>query len=256
MTFTTLILCFLFGLIVGSFLNVLILRYNTGRSLGGRSGCLSCGKKLSWYELVPVLSFFLQRGRCRGCRSKISWQYPLVELFTGAIFSLVAWYFWPTPGLMIFSWLVATVSIFIFAYDWRHQIIPDSATVILIFLAILRVLFFGPGVLNSVLTGAGFFLAFWALWYFSGGRWLGFGDAKLVLAIGLLLGWEQGITALCLAFWLGAIVGLALIAIGRAGKLLRHRRRYTIKSEIPFAPFILIGAWLSVILQINGIFFF
>ena len=247
---------FIFGLIVGSFLNVLILRYNTGRSLGGRSGCLSCGKKLSWYELIPVLSFFLQHGRCRGCKSKISWQYPLVEILTGVMFALTAWYFWATPGLMIFYWLVATVSIFIFSYDWRHQIIPDSATITLIFLAVLRVLFFGPGVVDSILTGLGFFLVFWALWYFSGGRWLGFGDAKLVFAIGLLLGFQQGIVALCLAFWLGAIVGLALIAISRGSKLLKAGRRYTIKSEIPFAPFLLIGLWLSIILQINEIFFF
>ena len=253
---STILFTFIFGLIVGSFLNVLILRYHTGRPISGRSGCMSCGKKLSWYELLPVVSFFLQHGRCRGCKSKISWQYPIVEVLTGVMFVLITWYFGATPGLMIFYWLLATVSIFIFAYDWRHQIIPDSATVILLFLAILRVLFFGPGVLDSVITGIGFFLVFWSLWYFSGGRWLGFGDAKLVFVLGLLLGWQQGIVALCLAFWLGAIVGLGMIAISRAGKLIKNTRRYTIKSEIPFAPFLLIGVWLSIILQINEIFFF
>ncbi|MFA6416338.1 MAG: prepilin peptidase [Candidatus Paceibacterota bacterium] len=247
---------FLFGLIIGSFLNVLILRYNTGRSIGGRSGCFSCSKKLSWYELIPVVSFFVQNGRCRGCKSKISWQYPLVEIMTGLIFSLIAWCFWAVPGLVVFYWLLATVSIFIFAYDWRHQIIPDSATVIFIFMAVLRILFFGPGIVDSLLTGLGFFLVFWALWYFSGGRWLGFGDAKLVLAIGLLLGWQQGLVAMCLAFWLGAIVGLVLIAVSRGHRLLKSSHHYTIKSEIPFAPFILIGAWLVILLKINEIFFF
>lgn len=75
----------LFGLIVGSFLNVVILRMNTGKTLGGRSMCLSCNKKLEWYELIPLVSFIIQRGRCTKCHSKISWQYPIVEAITAVL---------------------------------------------------------------------------------------------------------------------------------------------------------------------------
>lgn len=81
---------FLFGLIIGSFLNVVIYRYNTGRSVQGRSGCLSCGKTLSAVELIPLFSFIFQKGKCHGCGSKISWQYPLVEFSTGIAFTLIA----------------------------------------------------------------------------------------------------------------------------------------------------------------------
>lgn len=250
------IFVFVLGLIIGSFLNVLILRYNTGRSLGGWSGCLSCQKKLCWYELIPVVSFMWQGGRCRGCRSKISWQYPLVEFFTGIIFSLIYWRFYLVPGQVLFYWLAAAASIFIFVYDWRHLIIPDRAIVFLIVLAVIRALFFGPGLIESLTTGFGLFLVFWLLWYFSGGRWLGFGDAKLVLALGILLGWPASFSALCLAFWSGAIIGLSLIAFSQAKKLLKLFRRYTMKSELPFAPFLLIGTWLVILCQINEIFFY
>ena len=80
---------FIFGLIIGSFLNVVILRFNTERSFGGRSGCMSCRKKLFWYELVPLFSFLGLKGRCKNCKTKISWQYPLVEFITGLIFSCI-----------------------------------------------------------------------------------------------------------------------------------------------------------------------
>ena len=251
-----LIVSFLLGAIIGSFLNVLILRYNTGRSLGGRSGCLSCGKKLRWSELIPIVSFLWQKGKCVGCRSRVSWQYPIVESSTGFLFALIFWSLAPTISLIIFYWLVAGASGFIIAYDWKHQIIPDRANYFLFGLAVLRVLFFGPSLIESVLTGLAFFLIFWALWYFSDGRWLGFGDAKLVLSLGLLLGASAGVTALCLAFWLGAIIGLTLIAFGRVSKLLKLFKRYTMKSEVPFAPFLLLGAWLTILFQLNVFFFF
>src|SRR3989344_1792899 len=90
------IFVFILGTIIGSFLNVVILRYNTGSSIQGRSGCMSCGKPLVWYELFPVLSFLFLLGRCGGCKSRISAQYPLVELLTGIIFLLTFLQFSPS----------------------------------------------------------------------------------------------------------------------------------------------------------------
>ena len=101
------ILFFIFGTIVGSFLNVLILRYNTGISAArGRSFCFSCGKNLNWLELVPVLSFLFQKGKCRGCKSKISWQYPLVECLTGLLFVGVFLRYGGVNGLFSSVWLI------------------------------------------------------------------------------------------------------------------------------------------------------
>ncbi|MFA5291257.1 MAG: prepilin peptidase, partial [Candidatus Paceibacterota bacterium] len=132
---------FFFGLVIGSFLNVVILRYQTGRGLSGRSGCFSCGKKLNWYELIPILSFFFQRGRCRGCQSKISWQYPIVELLTGLLFALIYWHLagaWPE---VIFYCLIASLLIVITAYDLKHQIIPDQFVFAFILLSLLKPIF-------------------------------------------------------------------------------------------------------------------
>ncbi len=90
-----LILPFLFGIIIGSFLNVVALRFNTGVGINGRSMCMSCGTKLTWRELIPLFSFLFQKGSCKTCKSKISWQYPLVEFMAGAFFVLILLYFPP-----------------------------------------------------------------------------------------------------------------------------------------------------------------
>src|SRR6185369_2783346 len=94
-----LVVCFIFGTIVGSFLNVLALRFNTGMGIRGRSKCMSCSKTLTWVELIPIVSFALQRGACRSCRTKISWQYPLVEFLAGALFVLI-FLLYPPVGLV------------------------------------------------------------------------------------------------------------------------------------------------------------
>src|SRR5574343_2050011 len=107
----SLILSFVFGAIVGSFLNVVSLRFNTGVGLGGRSKCMSCGTGLTWKELVPIFSFLFQRGACKKCKSKISWQYPLVEFVAGVIFVLIFIIFPPTSyvaGLQTLLYIIAT----------------------------------------------------------------------------------------------------------------------------------------------------
>lgn len=239
-------LVFVFGLIVGSFLNVVIYRYGTGYSVLGRSGCLICGAPLRWFELVPLASFLIQAGRCRVCQGRISWQYPLVELATGLLFLGAFWRgaYLLTPRLFA-DWVSLSLLLVITVYDWRHKIIPDHFVYGFIVLALLRVVALGPALLPAA-AGLGLFVFFWLLWFASRGRWLGLGDAKLALGLGLFLGPAAALSATILAFWSGALVGLGLVGL----------KGYNLKSEVPFAPFLILGALLVYLFQIDVIAFF
>ncbi len=243
---------FLFGLIVGSFLNVVIYRFNTGATLLGRSMCFSCGKTLCWYELFPVLSFLLQRGRCRACGAKISWQYPIVELLTGLLYLgvfIVAGYDW-----MYFGYLIVQVTLLIIigVYDVKHKIIPNAFSYTFAGLSLLYILyefFFGDLSGNIFIwfaSGPVYFLPFAAMWYFSKGTWMGFGDAKLALGIGWFLGLGYAYISMMMSFWVGALVGLLLIGYGKLAGLTKDTEKVTMKSEIPFGPFLILGVLVMV----------
>lgn len=242
-----LIFIFILGLIVGSFLNVVALRYNTGKSLSGRSGCFSCGGRLRWYELIPVISFFAQEGRCRRCKSALSLQYPLVELVTGALFLLSALHYGFSLATLsvlpevLFAWLFFALLLVIVVYDIRHHIIPNGLSFALALLTVTRAL--ALGLYTSLLAGFLLFLFFWALWYFSAGRWMGFGDAKLAVGLGAFLGLSQVFAALTLSFWIGALYGLVMLSLPRS--------RATLKSEVPFAPFLALGTTLSFFFNVH-----
>ncbi|MBI2609846.1 prepilin peptidase [Candidatus Giovannonibacteria bacterium] len=239
MEFLTGFAVFLFGLAVGSFANVVILRYGTGeRIVNSRSHCFHCGCQLEWPDLMPVLSFFVLKGKCRHCHSKISIQYPLVELVFGALFLLtfLKWSrdFGSYEHLpVLFLWLFSIFLLVILsAYDFRHKILPDLFSFLFIFSGLaLSVFFFWNGVENFVLALAPAFLIFF-LWLFSRGRAMGFGDAKLMLGGGLFLGWPSALFALVFSFWAGAFYGITLLLIDR---------RISLKSEIPFGPFLVLG---------------
>lgn len=258
---------FLFGLVIGSFLNVVICRYNTGETLWGRSRCFACGRGLSVKELFPLLSFLVQKGKCRNCLSKISWQYPIVEFLTALLFSLsflklsssvnvimlTRLSFW----LAVFSsWIFISLLLVIAVYDYRHKIIPDFLVILAVFFALLgawlslersgfanQMIFALHGLL---LAGPTLALPLAGLWFISRGRWLGLGDAKLAYALGVFLGLSRGIVAFLLSFWIGAIIGLSLIVIGRLQSF--RSNRLSLKSELPFAPFLVAGALLSWLL--------
>lgn len=237
------VFAFVFGAVVGSFLNVVILRYNTGESIVYISShCFSCRKKLSWYELVPIFSFLIQKGKCRKCKSKISWQYPIVEMLAGVIFTLVAQKIFDFPAVLYY-WLTFSLLIVISAYDFRHKIIPNLLVYILIFLAFCHWLAIDKAALDVLLTGLGFFILFFGIWFFSKGRWMGLGDAKLALFIGLFLGLEKGLAAFFLSFWIGALLSIFL--------LLFLPKKFTLKSRIPFGPFLVLGAALAFLLGEN-----
>lgn len=257
----TILFVFILGLIIGSFLNVVILRYNTGRGIGGRSACFSCNKKLVWYELFPVLSFLVLGGRCRTCRSKISWQYPAVEFATGALFALVYWALSPLGWLVtIFYFVMTSLLVIITVYDLRHKIIPDFFVFLFILLGLIQP-FVLPGPISSnfiaaLLGGLITALPLFVLWVVSSGRWIGFGDVKLALGIGLFLGVRAGLSSLMLAFWLGAIIGLALIGLSKLSK--KRKGGYNMKSEVPFAPFLIISFLITLLFNFDviNVFFF
>jgi leader peptidase (prepilin peptidase)/N-methyltransferase len=248
------ILIFIFGVIAGSFLNVIIWRYNTGWSAAkGRSCCLVCAHTLKWPELVPIASFLLQGGQCVHCHSKISWQYPLVEFLSGLLF-LGVYYLALPPVLTVVYWLAVSLLLAIAVYDYRHKIIPEGLVWLVVALGLLRAFLMGD-VWPAMAMGVGGAVFFAALWAWSRGRWLGFGDAKLALAIGLLLGWPGGLTALVWAFWLGAIIGVLLIGLSKFINWRSGGLSFTIKSELPFAPFMVIGAVLHLIFNVRLPFF-
>jgi prepilin signal peptidase PulO-like enzyme (type II secretory pathway) len=248
---------FIFGLIIGSFLNVVIARYNTEKSFGGRSVCMSCQNKLAWYELVPLVSFFALLGRCRNCKTKISVQYPLVEIVTGLVFALLFLKFQNVffSSSLVFAFTYAYYStlfallIVIAVYDLKHKIIPDILSAVFGILAFLGIFFFQdlsfyPHIPNLLEFFSGIFIAlpFALVWLLSKGTWMGFGDAKLALGLGYLLGLSQVLSGVVVAFWSGAIIGLFLILFSKKHKM---------KSEIPFAPFLVLGAILAFLFELH-----
>jgi prepilin signal peptidase PulO-like enzyme (type II secretory pathway) len=231
------VLIFVLGLIFGSFGNVIILNLNTGESLIFRgSRCFVCGRKLGWFDMVPVASFLFLKGRCRLCLSRISLQYPLFELASAALFLLVYYRLgFRNPVLTIIAILFFWLMLMISAYDIRHKIIPDSLVYIAISVALIFSLFsvYDSSFIIHLLAGIGLFVFFAGLSLASRGRWMGFGDAKLALAIGLALGWPEAAIALLFSFWIGALFGLALAFVKKLKNL---------KIQIPFAPFLFLGS--------------
>lgn len=258
MDFLMLALVFVFGTIIGSFLNVVIYRYNSGSSpLTGRSQCFACGKTLGWYELVPVFSFLAQKGRCRKCATKLSWQYPIVEALSGAVFVVV--YLLSKPPLeSVYLLAIFSTLLIIAVYDLRHQIIPDGLA---LFFAIASLMWFFwviPGGYKeafrfpyywTLIAGPMLFSPFFALWLVSGGRWMGLGDGKLAWGIGWFLGATLGGSAIMLAFWIGAVY--ALVIIGMQKVFDGMQRRLSMQSEIPFGPFLIIGVFIVYFTKVN-----
>lgn len=229
------------GAILGSFLNALLFRYNTGRSvLRGRSQCMRCAHTLSVLDLIPLLSFAFLRGKCRYCGCRLSVQYPLVEA-AGAALGVLLFLQNPEPLAFALSLAAWMTLLFILVYDLKHQIIPWAASGLLAVLALAHVVLAGP-TLSSLVAGPLLALPLVLLSAVSAGRWMGWGDGALELGLGWMLGLSAGLTAFMFAFWIGAAVGIAL-TFGFKG--------YTMKSEVPFAPFLIAGAALATFLHVD-----
>jgi len=246
-----------FGLIIGSFLNVLILRQGI-RSVSGRSACMSCDRRIHWYDLIPVVSWIFLRGRCRNCGAAISIQYPLVEGGTGIVFAVIG----AAPILLLSKLLslpIAALLIAIAVHDLRTTIIPDAWVAITGVLSLISAIV-GVSTTDSyvvvLLAGPLAALPLFILWYVSDGRWMGLGDPKLALTLGWLLGFPGGFSAVFLAFIIGAAVGIPLLALSSPNampiikKLIPIKRfqssplGFTMKSEIPFGPFLIASCFI------------
>ncbi len=263
------LLLFLLGSAVGSFLGVLAMRYHEDEPLfarrvwSGRSFCEGCGKTLRWFELVPLASYIVQGGRCRSCRMRLSLQYPVIELISGALFVAVPIHFssyfqadfW-SGALWTVLWLVVWSALLLISLiDFRLHLIPDELNFLLGVLGVVMIAWLSVSapaessflgkyalllgtpqrvwlshVLAAVFSSG--FLGFLIL--ITRGRGMGIGDVKLAAALGLIFGWPDIALILFLSFVLGAAVGLLAIATHRKG----------LKSAVAFGPFLALGAFV------------
>ena len=243
------IFTFILGLIVGSGLNAFEFRFGDKKSFAvGRSICPMCKHELGALDLIPVVSFVALGGRCRYCKKAISWHYPVIELFTAISFTLYVVYsglvnraslYSSQSILQVLTGLVLiTILVFLLLYDARHQILPNGAVLMLAVLGLLSSLFVYKFSLESIAIGALVGFGFFGLMYLlSQGRWIGMGDVKLGLALGLALGASNTVFCLFSAYILGALYA--------AYVLLSHKKK--MKDKIAFGPFLVVGAIAALI---------
>ncbi len=245
---------FFLGSCIGSFLNVVIYRTEHDESwVWGRSHCENCKKEIAWYDNIPILSYLLLRARCRLCAAPLSSGHLVIESLMGLLF--VWWYMvgsfffklteQPFTFFQPLFWLcVGIILLTIFLIDLQYLYIPDAAVLLLFLITVIyRVSLVLSGVMQvpdfalSLCTMAGAMLFFWLLWYGTKGRGMGYGDVKLALPLGLLLGWPNTLVWLFVSFISGAVIGLLLLFAGKT----------KLKQPIPFGPFLIFGTVVALI---------
>jgi leader peptidase (prepilin peptidase)/N-methyltransferase len=263
------------GLLVGSFLNVVIYRlplmlqrewrnqcleylqldskkvktadpvaeHKTFNLLKPDSHCPVCQKPVRPWQNIPVLSYLLLRGRCSQCRTRIHWRYPVVEIITALLSALVAWHFgatWVCLAALVFTWSLVSLTVI----DFDHQLLPDNITLPLLWLGlILSVSGHGTGVTPAdALLGASIgYLSLWSVyWIFkllTGREGMGYGDFKLLAAIGAWLGWQHLLTVIILSSLTGAIIGITLALVAGRDK----------NIPMSFGPYLAIAGFIALI---------
>lgn len=263
----------LVGLMVGSFLNVVIFRLpvmleNAWRSeiaeyadqpgdkqpginttaeqpfnlITPRSRCPECNRQITALENIPVISYLLLGGKCKNCKTSISWRYPAIELLTAVLSGLVAWQFFATPyaaiAAVVLTWALITLT----WIDYDTYLLPDNITLPLVWLGLI-VNYFGLFTsLESALWGAvAGYLALWSVfWLFkllTGKEGMGYGDFKLLAALGAWLGWQMLPVIILLSSLVGAVIGIAMIVFAKHEK----------SKPIPFGPYLAIAGWIALL---------
>jgi leader peptidase (prepilin peptidase)/N-methyltransferase len=250
-----------FGLIFGSFANALVWRLKTDQTLMGRSMCPECRATIHWYDNIPVLSFVWLFGRCRACHRAISWRYPIVELLMAFGFVGMGW---STVALPIGTDFAVTLSFWcalwfvlltIAVFDWLYYEIPMVLLWIGLGVAVIfeswreSQLWLGglwslsdSRLIGGGIAGLGAFLIFTALSRGAREHWMGWGDAWLVLLLGLVAGWPGILWVITIGSGVGSVFGIALLAVHRGG----------LKTRVPFAPLLILGFWAIVAVQLFG----
>lgn len=256
---------FFLGVCVGSFVNVITLRFGFSETSRRRSYCMACNHLISWYDLVPVLSYLVLRGRCRTCGSALTLQYPAVELTVGVLY-LLAWLVIP-PFLTVWSlasfsallvFLAALVALVV--YDLRHTLVPLSFAFTLAFSALASSLVnaitlqsFVP-LVDSALGGVVLFGFFALTVLITKGRGMGMGDAYIAAATGLLFGVWRGIEAVMIGVWSATAVYLLVLLLSslfKKSRLLPRAFRVTMRTELPFVPFLALGIVIALFTNIS-----
>lgn len=240
------VIIFILALILGSFLNVVIYRLPRGESiLYPPSHCPKCKMKLKWYELIPLLSYFLNWGRCRYCQERITLQYPLIEIFNGVLWVILYIKYGFTYKFFCFC-LLTSLLLAMSVIDLKHTIIPDELNIFAFVLGLAYITYLdnitiGRSAFGLLIGGGLFFL----IALVTGGA-MGGGDIKLIAVLGLWFGWPQILLIILLSFIIGAIVSVFLLLSKIKG----------FKDIIPFGPFMAIAAYLNLILGENIYIFY
>ena len=246
---------FLMGAALGSFVNMLVYRVAVEYGLRNppslklrkgknRSYCDYCGRQLRWWENVPIFSWFLLKGKSKCCANPLPWQYPVVELMMGSLAVVGFWFLKEDVGIneiflgqMGYLLAITTLLMFLLVFDLKYMILPDFGVFILIGLALAGVIFDEKNIIPYLLSALGGFLFLGGIHWLTKGKGMGFGDAKLAIFMGLFLGWPKIVVAFYVAFIAGALVGLLMILLRKAGR----------RSQIAFGPFLILGtgvAWV------------
>lgn len=241
----------LVGAVVGSFLGALTWRWPRNISIAtGRSFCPHCKHQIRWYDNVPIISFLYLRGKCRDCGIKIPRRDFAIELSLAVAYPFIYFIYefltrnieWllGTAGVvgLILVLLLFTLTVGVFIVDLEHQYIPDTMVFVMIAIVLSALILQSNQHLFIYLAaGLGASLFLLIIHLFTSGRGMGLGDVKLVLALGLVLGFPLTVVFMFLAFTVGSVIGVILILMGRAG----------LKQRIAFGPFLIFGAWLAAL---------
>jgi len=246
-----LILSFVFGSCIGSFLNVVILRLPREEKLSGRSHCMHCGHQLSSLDLIPLAGYLMLLGKCRYCGRKISSRYFIIEAIVGSLFALTWWLLMPQDIFGYFraalDFFIIAVLVAVFVIDLEHYLILDeiilpagllvAAANLVADLALRQpILSWHSHFISGLLAAIAAAGLFFCLWFFSKGRWMGFGDVKLMVFLGLCLGWPKIFVCVFVAVILGGLVSVLLLAFSSK----------TLKSRLPFGTFLAASAVMAL----------